>query len=46
MNQKKSHATLAFVQQQNKDIQTCFGPQLTAELKTLAEAQQAAQAKK
>ncbi|WP_313738266.1 hypothetical protein, partial [Acinetobacter sp.] len=29
INQKKSPATLAFVQKQNKDLQACFGPQLT-----------------
>lgn len=47
INQKKSPATLAFVQKQNKDLQTCFGPQLTGKLKTLAEeAMKAAQAKK
>lgn len=37
INQKKSPATLAFVQKQNKDLQTCFGPQLTGKLKTLTE---------
>ncbi|KAB0626650.1 hypothetical protein F7P75_08710 [Acinetobacter gandensis] len=36
INQKKSPATLAFVQKQNKDLQACFGPQLTNKLKTLA----------
>ena len=47
INQKKSPATLAFVQKQNKDLQTCFGPQLTGKLKTLTEeAMKAAQAKK
>ena len=50
INQKKSPATLAFVQKQNKDLQTCFGPQLTSKLKSLTEeamkAAQAAQAKK
>ncbi|MFW1754249.1 hypothetical protein GFH30_08835 [Acinetobacter wanghuae] len=38
INQKKSPATLAFVQKQNKDLQACFGPQLTGKLKTLTEA--------
>ncbi|SPL72202.1 hypothetical protein [Acinetobacter stercoris] len=38
VNQKKNPSSLAFVQQQNRDLQTCFGPQLTAKLKTLAEA--------
>ena len=37
INQKKSPATLAFVQKQNKDLQACFGPQLTGKLKTLTE---------
>lgn len=47
VNQKKSPATLAFVQKQNKDLQACFGPQLTSKLKTLTEdAMKAAQAKK
>ncbi|ANF82147.1 hypothetical protein A3K93_08030 [Acinetobacter sp. NCu2D-2] len=46
INQKKSPATLAFVQKQNKDLQACFGPQLVNKLKTLTEAAQAAQAKK
>lgn len=47
VNQKKSPATLAFVQKQNKDLQTCFGPQLTSKLKSLSEeAMKAAQAKK
>jgi hypothetical protein len=49
INQKKSPATLAFVQKQNKDLQACFGPQLTGKLKNLTEeamkAAQAAQAK-
>ncbi len=38
VNQKKSPSSLAFVQQQNRDLQACFGPQLTGKLKTLAEA--------
>ena len=47
INQKKSPATLAFVQKQNKDLQACFGPQLTGKLKTLTEeAMKSAQAKK
>ena len=50
INQKKSPATLAFVQKQNQDLQACFGPQLTSKLKSLTEeamkAAQAAQAKK
>ena len=47
INQKKSPATLAFVQKNNQDLQTCFGPQLTGKLKTLTEeAMKAAQAKK
>ena len=37
INQKKSPSTLAFVQKQNKDLQTCFCPQLTGKLKTLTE---------
>ncbi|MFH7807243.1 MULTISPECIES: hypothetical protein [unclassified Acinetobacter] len=37
INQKKSPSTLAFVQKQNKDLQTCFGPQLTGKLKSLTE---------
>lgn len=44
---EESPATLAFVQKQNKDLQACFGPQLTGKLKTLTEdAMKAAQAKK
>ncbi|MFC6167799.1 hypothetical protein [Acinetobacter terrestris] len=47
INQKKSPATLAFVQKQNKDLQACFGPQLTGKLKSLTEeAMKSAQAKK
>ena len=37
INQKKSPSTLAFVQKQNKDLQACFGPQLTTKLKSLTE---------
>ncbi len=47
INQKKSPATLSFVQKQNTDLQACFGPQLTGKLKTLTEeAMKASQAKK
>ncbi|MBI1453185.1 hypothetical protein D7V64_06695 [Acinetobacter cumulans] len=47
INQKKSPASLAFVQKQNKDLQACFGPQLTGKLKTLTEeAMKSAQASK
>ena len=47
INQKKSPATLAFVQKQNHDLQACFGPQLTGKLKSLTEeAMKSAQAKK
>ncbi|MFH7765716.1 hypothetical protein [Acinetobacter sp. BSP-28] len=47
INQKKSPATLAFVQKQNKDLQACFGPQLTGKLKSLTEeAMKSAQQKK
>ena len=47
INQKKSPSTLAFVQKQNKDLQACFGPQLTGKLKSLSEeAMKAAPAKK
>lgn len=47
LNQKKSPATLTFVQQQNKALQACFGPQLTTKLQSLTEqAMKAAQAKK
>lgn len=45
INQKKNPGTLGFVQKQNQDLQTCFGPQLTGKLKTLTEqAMKAAQA--
>ncbi|WP_119025932.1 hypothetical protein [Acinetobacter soli] len=37
INAKKSPSSLAFVQQQNKSLQTCLGPQLTSKLKTLSE---------
>ena len=47
INQKKSPASLAFVQKQNQDLQACFGPQLTGKLKSLTEeAMKSAQAKK
>ncbi|MDM1247050.1 hypothetical protein ACFODO_00585 [Acinetobacter sichuanensis] len=47
INQKKSPSTLAFVQKQNQELQSCFGPQLTGKLKTLTEAaMKAAQAQK
>ena len=47
INQKKSPASLAFVQKQNKDLQACFGPQLTGKLKSLTEeAMKSAQASK
>lgn len=47
INQKKSPSTLAFVQQQNQALKTCFGPQLTTKLQSLTEeAIKAAQAKK
>lgn len=37
VNQKKSPSTLPFIQQQNREIQNCFGPQLTSKLKALTE---------
>ena len=37
VNQKKSPSSLPFIQQQNKAIQSCFGPQLTSKLKSLSE---------
>ena len=47
INQKKSPASLAFVQKQNKALQACFGPQLTVKLTTLTEeAMKSAQASK
>lgn len=47
INQKKSPSSLAFVQQQNQALKTCFGPQLTTKLQTLTEAAiKASQAKK
>lgn len=47
VNQKKNPSSLAFVQQQNKELKACFGPQLTSKLETLTEAAiKAAQAKK
>ena len=47
INQKKNPSSLAFVQQQNASLKTCFGPQLTGKLETLTQAaMKAAQAKK
>ncbi|WP_010115815.1 hypothetical protein [Acinetobacter sp. P8-3-8] len=47
INQKKNPSSLAFVQQQNASLKTCFGPQLTSKLETLTQAaMKAAQAKK
>ncbi|MFW1859860.1 hypothetical protein [Acinetobacter defluvii] len=46
INQKKSPSTLAFVQKQNQELQSCFGPQLTGKLKTLTEAAMKAAEKK
>ena len=47
VNQKKNPSSLAFVQQQNASLKTCFGPQLTGKLETLTQAaMKAAQAKK
>jgi len=37
INQKKSPATLTFVQKQNKDLQTCFGAPLVSKLEKLTE---------
>lgn len=37
INQKKSPATLAFVQKQNQDLKACFGPQLTTKLEGLTQ---------
>lgn len=46
INQKKSPSTLSFVQKQNTDLKTCFGPQLTTKLQKLSEeAMKEAQAK-
>ena len=45
-NQKKPLSSLPFVQQQNQALKTCFGPQLTTKLQTLANAAAAAQPKK
>ncbi|AOA57677.1 hypothetical protein [Acinetobacter larvae] len=46
INQKKNPSTLAFVQKQNQELLACFGPQLSAKLKTLTEeAMKSAQAK-
>lgn len=50
INAKKNPSTLAFVQQQNASLETCFGAPLTAKVKQLAadaaKAQQAQQAQK
>ena len=47
VNQKKNPSSLAFVQQQNAALKTCFGPQLTTKLESLTQAaMKAAQAKK
>ncbi len=37
INAKKSPSSLAFIQQQNKEIQACFGAPLTAKLQKLTE---------
>lgn len=37
VNAKKSPSSLAFVQQQNRDLQACFGTQLTSKLEKLTE---------
>lgn len=37
VNAKKSPSSLAFVQQQNKNLQACFGADLTNKLKKLTE---------
>lgn len=37
INAKKSPSSLAFVQQQNRDLKACFGPQLTTKLEKLTE---------
>ena len=38
INAKKSPASLAFVQQQNKSLLACFGPDLSGKLQSLTEA--------
>ena len=44
INAKKSPSSLGFVQQQNRDLKACFGPQLTTKLEKLTdEAMKAAQ---
>lgn len=45
INQKKSPSTLAFVQKQNQELKTCFGPQLVNKLQKLTEQAQASQKK-
>ncbi|MEO9280096.1 MULTISPECIES: hypothetical protein [Acinetobacter] len=37
INAKKSPSSLAFVQQQNRDLKACLGPQLTTKLEKLTE---------
>lgn len=37
INAKKSPSSLGFVQQQNRDLKACFGPQLTTKLEKLTE---------
>lgn len=37
INAKKQPSSLAFIQQQNKDLQACFGAPLTAKLQALTE---------
>lgn len=38
LNKKQNPATLAFVQKQKKDVEACFGPDLTKRLTELAQA--------
>ena len=37
INAKKSPRSIGFVQQQNRDLKACFGPQLTTKLEKLTE---------
>lgn len=47
INAKKNPSSLAVIQQQNKALRACFGPQLTAKLQSLSEqAMRSAPAKK
>lgn len=46
INAKKQPSSLPFVQRQNQELQACFGPQLTAKLKTLTEQAMKSQAAK